>query len=123
MTGVTSFNQYQNSFNPIVADNLQAAELILKEQPKEIYIWGTNPMLYAQTKTTPSDKFTVLFHVADLNVYDQTIENVISNSPEFIIIMKDAETPPLSFQRFINNNYVPLRNLEFMTVWHRQSTF
>ena len=48
-------------------------------------------MLYAQTHTTPTDKFTVLFHVADLNVYDQTIDHIISGAPEYIVIMKDAE--------------------------------
>ena len=123
MTGAISYSNYQLSFNPIIADNLLATELILKEQPNELYIWGTNPMLYAQTKTMPSDKFTVLFHVADLGVYDQTVENVIFRAPPFIIVMKNAENPPESLQRYINNNYLPLRNLEFMTIWHRQAIF
>lgn len=121
LTGQTSKIAFEDSFNELIADNRLAAQVIDSEHPEQIYIWGTNPMLYAQTHTTPPDKFTVLFHVADLNVYDQTILNVIHGNPSFIVVMKDAEKPPVSLERYINNNYVPVFNLEYMNVWHRRA--
>lgn len=116
-----SYTGYQDSFDALVADNRQVANEFKKTQPQEIFIWGTNPSLYAQTHTSPTDKFTVLFHVADLGVYDQTIANVINHSPQYIVVMKNAEKVPATLQRFIANNYLPLFNLENMAVWQKQT--
>lgn len=121
LTKQISPTEYYASFNPLIADNQQVTDYIRQTHPEEIYIWGTNPMLYALTHTTPSDQFTVLFHVADLNVYDQTIDHVISGAPAYIIIMKDAEKTPGKLQLYINNNYKPVFNLEYLTLWERQS--
>ncbi|MCA9372740.1 hypothetical protein KC921_01415 [Candidatus Woesebacteria bacterium] len=121
ITKQISPTEYYMSFNPLIADNQRVADYINLTHPEEIYIWGTDPMLYAQTHTTPTDKFTVLFHVADLNVYDQTIDHIISGAPEYIVIMKDAEKTPRKLRLYINNNYKPVYNLEYLTLWERQS--
>lgn len=121
LNGSLSYTAYQDSFDALVADNRQVANELKKTQPPEIFIWGTNPSLYAQTHTSPTDKFTVLFHVADLGVYDQTIANVIDHSPQYIVVMKNTEKVPATLQRFIANNYLPLFNLENMAVWQKQT--
>ncbi len=122
LNGSVAFTSYQDSFDSLVADNRQAAKLIKTEKPDEIFIWGTNPSLYAQTHTSPASKFTVLFHVADLGLYQETIDEVVLNSPEFFIVMKNAEAMPSPLRRYLVNNYSPAQNLEFMAVWQRQTT-
>lgn len=122
LNGSVTLASYQDSFDSLVADNRQAAKLIKSENPNEIFIWGTNPSLYAQTHTSPANKFTVLFHVADLGLYQETVEAVVANSPEFFIVMKNAEDLPAPLQRYLVNNYSPAQNLEYMAVWQRRST-
>ena len=122
LNGSVTLASYQDSFDSLVADNRQAAKLIKSDNPDEIFIWGTNPSLYAQTHTSPSNKFTVLFHVADLGLYQETVEAVVTNSPEFFIVMKNAEDVPAPLQRYLVNNYSPALNLEYMAVWQRRTT-
>ncbi len=122
LNGSVTLASYQDSFDSLVADNRQAAKLIKSENPNEIFIWGTNPSLYAQTHTSPANKFTVLFHVADLGLYQETVEAVVANSPEFFIVMKNAEDLPAPLQRYLVNNYSPAQNLEYMAVWQRRTT-
>lgn len=116
-TGKVSVSAYFHQFNPLVKDNLNVAEVIAQSNEKEIYIWGTNPMLYAQTQTSPPDQFIVLFHVLDLNLLDQSIANVIKGEPTFVVIMKDAETPPVSFKRFIHQKYQPKYQSDYLSLW------
>jgi len=46
----------------------------------------------------------------------------VANSPEFFIVMKNAEDLPAPLQRYLVNNYSPAQNLEYMAVWQRRST-
>lgn len=116
-TGKIASATYFNQFNALVKDNLQAASIIEQSGEKEVYIWGTNPMLYAQTQTSPPDQFIVLFHVLDLKRLDQSLANIIKAEPPFIVVMKDAETPPESFKRFVYQKYKPRFKSEYLSVW------
>ncbi len=118
-TGKIESSAYFNQFNPLVKDNLQVASMIELSGKNEVYIWGTNPMLYAQTQTSPPDQFIVLFHVLDLNRLDQSIANVFRAEPEFIVVMKDAEAPPESFKRFVHQKYQPKYQSEYLSLWQQ----
>ena len=117
LTKKISYQTYVQSFDPLVTNNNQAAQIIQKTPTQEIYIWGTNPMLYAQTKTTPPDQFVVLFHVQDLNLVDQTVKKVMLAKPIYVVVMKNAVQPPVLFTNFIQNNYIPIGRFEHFILW------
>ena len=119
-TGKMSTQAYQQSFNWLIEDNAVATSFITATQPSEIAIWGNNPLLYAQTKTSSADRYTVLFHVEDLNQLEQSQNRIITKSPEYVILMKNVD-PPEKLLRFVNNNYIPKLDLDSMTVWQKRS--
>lgn len=116
--GKISTDAYQYQFNSLVKDNIKATQLITQTNPKQIYIWGTNPMLYAQTRTYPPDPFVVLFHLQDLNLIDNAIKNVMNVAPQIVVVMKNIVSPPQIFINFLHNSYVPSNGYNNMTVWY-----
>jgi len=112
---------YTESFNALIKDNNLATQIIGNKKLDEIYIWGNNPMLYAQTKTTPSDPFLVLFHIQDLGLIDQTVKNVLTKRPPYVVVMKDAEKPPLTLSSFLNSYYIPTQQFEHFVLWQERN--
>jgi len=109
--------EYNNSFDALVADNNQVASFLKDQEGELMYIWGTNPVLYAQIKSIPADKFTVSFHVKDLNSYDQTLENIKLNQPNYIIMMKNEQGTFPALEAHVQSNYIVIENYTFYTLW------
>ncbi len=115
-------NEYDYSFNGLVKDNYDVAELIAETGTKRIFIWGTNPMLYALSQTTPTSRFTVSFHIKDFNDYDRTLAQIKEEAPKIIIVMKDEHTRFEGLERYLESNYYANdTQFETMTVYLRQN--
>jgi hypothetical protein len=114
--------QYFNHFNPYMTDNYRAAQIIDEAKTDRIFIWGTNPMLYALSKTMPTGRFTVSFHIKDFNAYEETLAGVKKHQPVFIIVMKDEDDRFPEFFDYLSENYIPNQNFEHFTLWKRQAT-
>lgn len=120
VSGQLTSQQYAESFSPLVADNYRTASVLKSRGLDTLYIWGTNPSLYVIHRSYPADKFTVLFHVEDLDVIDQTVQNVISAKPDAIVVMRDAAPPPASFMSFLHNYYKPLAKTKSFDIWQNR---
>lgn len=118
-TGKLSQEEYYQTFNYLMKENYQIASLIRSEQPDKIFIWGTNPMLYALSDTRPVGKFTVSFHIEDLKVFDETIAQVRAEKPLYIVVMKDQQTELPGLQSLLNKQYMPVETTEHMIVWRK----
>ncbi len=111
--------QYRDSFNYLMADNYAALAYLRGSRDKKMFIWGTNPTLYALTKKQPVGKFTVSFHIKDLKLYEETMQAVATYKPEFIVIMHDETTPLPGLDQFIRSNYIPFEAHTHFTVWRK----
>lgn len=111
--------QYRNSFNYLMADNYAALSYLRGSHDKKMFIWGTNPTLYALTKKQPVGKFTVSFHIKDLGLYEETMQAVAAYKPEFIVVMHNETTPLPGLDQFIRNNYIPFEAHVNFTVWRK----
>lgn len=122
ITGKMSKEQYLHSFNYLVEQNEKLIPTIEEGSTEQdrIFIWGTNPMLYAQSRRSPASKFTVSFHIHDLKVYEQTMEEIRLHKPKFIIIMKgESELPGLT--EYLSEHYVESMRTNDMTLYRRSS--
>ncbi len=108
--------EYETSFNGIIADNYQAAQIIKQAGTDRYFIWGTNPMLYALTQTRPIGRFTVAFHIRDFNYYSQTMEFIKQVSPKTIVVMKNEENFS-ELNDYLQQFYRPNYALEHMTIY------
>ncbi len=122
VTGKISREEYRNSFNYLMEDNYTAAEIIKEENSHKLFIWGTNPMLYALTQTSPTGRFTVSFHIRDFDAYDETYQDLVKAEPMFIVVMKDEDQPFPELFQYLGENYIPNKNFKHFTLWKRQAT-
>ncbi len=122
LTGQMSYHDYRNSFEWIMEDNYKAAEIISRSHDKYMFIWGTNPTLYALTKKQPTGRFTVSFHIIDLKVYDETFKSIVDKKPEYIVVMNNetAELPGL--RAYLRDNYIANNSFEHFVLWRKRST-
>ncbi|MBD3250541.1 MAG: hypothetical protein GF381_03170 [Candidatus Pacebacteria bacterium] len=118
-TNQISQTEYYAWFNPLTKVNYQLAPFIQKQTQQSFYIWGTNPMLYAQTKRVPTDKFTVAFHVKDLKVYEQTLANIKQAKPEIIVVMKGEASSFPKLNEYLHQYYLPNLEYDHLTLYTR----
>lgn len=110
---------YDYSFHWLIADNTKATSIIHSLGEKSLFVWGTNPMLYAQSGTYPVGRFTVSFHIIDLQAYAETMEHLRAEQPKLIVVMHDESHEFPEFFEFLHQNYVPNYELEHMTLYLR----
>jgi hypothetical protein len=121
-TGQISLDEYRSGFNWLVSQNAQIVPIIQRESSEDarIFIWGTNPMLYAQSKRSPATRFTVAFHIHDLKVYEETMNEIRENKPAFIIVMKE-ETELAGLSVYLQDHYIWTFETQDMVVYRRSS--
>lgn len=122
MTGRMDSDSYQQSFNWLMEDNYMASNIIRKSGDKQMFIWGTNPMLYALSDTYPTGRFTVSFHIKDFDAYQETIDDLMAVNPTFIVTMKDETTPLPGLDNYLDLYYAPNKNFRNFVLWKKLNT-
>ncbi len=117
MSGQISTQEYQESFNPLIHDNYQAAAVMRGCPNPYLFIWGTNPMLYALSEKVPTGRFTVSFHIKDFQAYDETMESVKQRQPTYIVVMKDETMALPGLNEYLAAHYMPNVNFTHFTLW------
>ncbi len=120
ITQKISREEYNQRFNAFMADNELATAILHQTEEKEIFIWGTNPMLYAQSRKVPIGRFTVAFHIQDFpGAFEETEKALYEKTPEFIVVMKNEQIKFPEFDAFLLLNYIPYKDLEHMKIYRR----
>lgn len=118
LTNQLTYAEYAQQFNQLVLDNARLSYLLRLKGVEEIFIWGTNPLLYAQSSTSPVGLFTVDFHIDDLAYRAQTIDHLEANPPNYIVVTTTAsEFSELS--QLLTQSYLPVQQLDTQTLWKK----
>ncbi len=115
-TGQMTSVQYRDSFNGLMRDNYAIAPTLMAEPDSTLFIWGTNPMLYALTNKTPVSRFTVQFHIKDFDAELETLDRLTSETPSFIVLMND-ETPPVELKALLGARYLRVSKFETFSAY------
>ncbi len=119
-TGQMSKEDYRQTFDSLMRDNYKAAPMIKATGSPDLFIWGTNPMLYALTETQPTGRFTVSFHIKDFDAFGETARDVVKKQPPFIVVMKNEDHNFAELKSYLVNNYVPDNNkFEHFVLWKK----
>jgi hypothetical protein len=121
ITGQISREEYRQQFDYLMNDNYHAAQIIKTAGVEEIFIWGTNPTLYALSGTEPTGRFTVSFHIHDLKAYEETLRDLKAANPTFIVVMKDETGTFPGFFEYLHEGYIPNQNFDRFKLWKKQS--
>jgi len=122
-TGKMPRAEYFESFNYLMAENYHLAAIIKADAPDKIFIWGTNPMLYALSATRPVGRFTVAFHIEDLGVQAETIQKVREALPLYIVVMRDQNSSLPGLSALLSSKYLPFETTQHMIVWKKLSKY
>lgn len=118
--GNISAQEYNQRFDVHMKDNYAAVEVMEQCPDDHLFIWGTNPMLYALADRIPTGRFTVSFHIKDFNAFDETYNDLVEDAPSFIVVMnsEDAEFP--QFYDYLESEYsqTPV-SFDHFTLWNR----
>ncbi len=116
VSGQMSSVEYRNSFNGLMRDNYTLAPTLIEDPSSTLFIWGTNPMLYALTNKTPVSRFTVQFHIKDFGAEQETLDRLTSETPSFIVLMHD-EAAPLELKALLSARYLRVSKFETFTAY------
>jgi hypothetical protein len=117
-SGKMNREEYYQKFDYITKDNYEAASIITKSDDPNLFIWGTNPALYALTKKIPTGRFTVSFHIKDFGVEAETFADFVEKQPMFVVVMKN-EVPLLGLDQYLQNYYIPNENFSNFVLWKK----
>ncbi len=119
LTGSISNQEYREKFDVLMKDNYQAAKIIKNSGVKKIFIWGTNPTLYALSETIPTGRFIVSFHIKDFAAYQETYNSVETSNPEFIVVMNNETTDLPQLKSYLITHYSLNQNYHYFQLWKR----
>jgi 4-amino-4-deoxy-L-arabinose transferase-like glycosyltransferase len=120
VTGQMSKQDYRQTFDYLMTDNYKAAPIIKSTGSPDLFIWGTNPMLYALTETQPTGRFTVSFHIKDFDAFGETARDVVKKAPPFIVVMNNETHEFPELKNFLLYNYIPDNNqFDHFVLWKK----
>lgn len=73
---------------------------------EKIFIWGTQPLIYALANRLPVGRYTVSYHIVDFNAYKETMKALEKNPPQWIIVTQDEKKPFPELDNFIKTKYI-----------------
>ena len=117
LSGQITKAEYDYGFNNLMEDNQKVATLIDELGLEKIFIWGDNAMLYAQTKTVPTSRFTVAFHIKDFADYERTLNQIKKEEPKLIVVMKNEQASFPELNIFLKEKYLVNSQFDHMNLY------
>ena len=70
-----------------------------------IFVWGTEPSIYALSDRLPVGRYAVSYHIVDFRSYDETVA-AFRNSPPLYIIVIDSLEQFIQLKSFLQQYYI-----------------
>lgn len=103
--GTMSAAEYNQKFDAHMKDNYAAVEVFKQCPDDHLFIWGTNPMLYALSDRMPTGRFTVSFHIKDFDAFEETYTDLVEKAPSFIVVMNNEQSDFPEFYEYLGKEY------------------
>jgi hypothetical protein len=116
--GMTSKEEYFNTFADDINRNYKIADLLTKITQKQdkIFVWGDDSAIYALTRKLPPIKYVADYHINDFSTKTEVLEKLEKNPPETIIILPEA--PPFEgLYDFVSSKYILISVVENAGIW------
>jgi hypothetical protein len=89
-------------------------------QPEEkIFIWGTQPSIYALSRRLPVGRYTVSYHIIDFNGYQETMMALKEKSPKLIIKLEEEKRPFSQLEAFLKTDYLVVKEFSGAEIYLR----
>ncbi len=121
--GMKTKDQYLTTFDPRAEMTYQLVHYICSHTQVEepIFIWGTEPSVYALSRRPPVGRYTVKYHIIDFNGYTETMAALKQTPPRLVVIIGDAEKEFSELAFFLKKYYFKNHNIgESEIYWLRE---
>jgi len=97
-----------------------ANHFITHTLPEEkIFIWGTEPSVYALSRRLPVGRYTAAYHIIDFNGYEETVEDLKTTLPSYIVLMTYEKRPFPELKSLVTQNYALEKTIGDSQIFHR----
>jgi len=118
--GAESQRDYFSFFGE-VNRNYQIAQYIVERTTSDdqIFVWGTEPAIYALANRLPVGRYTVEYHIIDFNAFDETIAAFEKHPPKIVVAFpKSARSFP-KLDKILVENYVLVGQIKDASIYLR----
>lgn len=111
--GAQTEEAYRDYF-PGTRRNYEIASYLLeRSNPHDrLFVWGTEPSLYALTGMLPVGRYTASYHIEDFDAFDETYNALQQTPPKFIVIFSNQVPDFPALESLIEANYVLLKQID-----------
>lgn len=76
-----------------VKHNYEVADYLKKRTSSSdrIFVWGTEPSIYALSDRLPVGRYTVSYHIVDFDAFDETGAALRTTPPKYIVVVQNLE--------------------------------
>jgi len=101
-----------------------ASHLRTHTLPEEkIFIWGTEPSVYALCRRLPVGRYTVAYHIIDFNGFEETVAKLEMEPPRYMILMTYEKRPFPELKAFVRRNYALEKTIGDAKIYRRLFQF
>lgn len=113
-------NEYIGFFNGAVR-NYQVADYVLKNTLAEdkIFVWGTEPAIYSISNRLPVGRYTVSYHIADFDAWEETIVKLNQEKPPIIVKMTNEPKSFPELDSFLDKNYILVKTINEAEIYQK----
>lgn len=120
ISGQKSKSEYFSFFEG-VNRNYQVAEYVISHTVSDdrIFVWGTEPAIYALSRRLPVGRYTVSYHIADFAAWQETLKVLSREKPQLIIYMTNEPKSFPELVAFLNNEYLPVKTIDKAVIYQK----
>jgi len=117
--GQKSTEEYFRNFDARVPRTYKIAQFIASRTTLEdkIFIWGTEPEIYALSRRLPPGRYTTSYHIGDFAGEQETLAALKQERPRFIVVIEGEKREFPGFLDFLQANYVHLETISGGQIW------
>ena len=114
-------DQYWTDFDSQSLALYQTADYLKNHTAKEekIFIWGTQPSLYALADRLPVGRYAASYHIIDFDGYEETIQALEENPPRYMIMTREEKRPFPALEALVKTDYALEKQIDGFRIFHR----
>lgn len=107
--GLKSQEKYFSFFGSEVNNTYKISQYVSQNTTpnQKIFVWGDNAFIYALSDRLPVGRYTVSYHIADFNGYQEIISLLTAHFPPIIVYYSMPDRPFPQLDNFVNLFYYP----------------
>lgn len=113
--------EYFSYFGEQVSRTYEIARYVmLTTNPKDrIFVWGDDPNIYALSNRLPPGRYTVAYHVADFNGWEETVDAIRRENTKVVIVLPEEARPFPQLVQELNASYIKTRSISGASIFRK----